>query len=375
MTTRKFSLILGGGGMRGLSHIGVIQCLEDHDMYPQEIVGSSVGSIIAATWCAGMPIEEVREMALALRRKDLFRVAHSDMAFKRMKSPALYLREPLQNIVAGLLGNITFKDLKYPLIVNTVDINSGAQIFWGTPGLRDIKVADAVTASCALPGFLPPTEIEGKFYIDGAAAANLPVRIAAARGRDLLIAVDVGSTGLMRAEVQNTGFASIYARAQEIAIQTMKDTRLDGWTSPPMILLQPRIGHLSMFSFSNNEEFITEGYRAAEQVLGSPDGIPPPTATGIFPRRRVRVRVDEEHCTGCGACLVHAPRGLFVINERNKAEIVEPLQEWSPNDGGYLRQCPTYAIVAHTIDGDQSGPDQGPGDTSTSPTGQPSTTA
>lgn len=359
MKKRKFSLVLGGGGMRGLAHIGVIQCLEDHGMYPQEIVGSSVGSIIAATWCAGMPVEEVREIAIALKRKDLFRVAHSDMAFKRMKSPALYMKEPLQNIVSGLLGNITFKDLKHPLIVNTVDINSGAQIFWGTSGLRDIKVADAVTASCALPGFLPPREIGGRFYIDGAAAANLPVRIAAARGRDLVIAVDVGSTGLMRSEVQDAGFASIYARAQEIAIQTMKDTRLDQWSSPPMVLLQPRIGHASMFSFAQNEEFIAEGYRVAEQVIGSPGGIPAATETGIFPRRQVHVRVDEEHCTGCGACLVHAPRGLFVLNERNKAEISEPLQNWSPNDGGYVRQCPTYAIVAHTVSGEKHGQDCG----------------
>jgi NTE family protein len=354
MKSRKFSLVLGGGGMRGLAHIGVIQCLEEYGMFPQEIVGSSVGSIIAATWCAGMPVEEVREMAVALKRKDLFRVAHSDMAFKRMKAPALYMKEPLQNIVSGLLGNLTFKDLKHPLIVNTVDINSGAQIFWGTPGLRDVKVADAVTASCSLPGFLPPCEINGRFYIDGAAAANLPVRIAAARGRDLVIAVDVGSTGLMRAEVQDTGFAGIYARAQEIAIQTMKDTRLDQWTSPPMILLQPRIGDTSMFSFSQNEEFITEGYRAAEQVINSPEGIPAATETGIFPRRQVKVRVHEEHCTGCGACLIHGPPGLFVLNDKNKAEIVEPIQDWSPNDGGYLRQCPTYAIVAHTINGAES---------------------
>ncbi len=350
MKSRQFSLILGGGGMRGLAHIGVLQCLEDYGMYPQEVVGSSVGSIIAATWCAGMPIKEVREMAIALKRKDLFQVAHSDMAFKRMRSPALYLREPLQNIVFGLLGNITFKDLKHPLIVNTVDINSGAQIFWGTPGLQDVKVADAVAASCSLPGFLPPREINGRFYIDGAAAANLPVRIAAARGRDLLIAVDVGSTGLMRAEVQDAGFASIYARAQEIAIQTMKDTRLDGWKSPPMVLLQPRIGHASMFSFSQNEEFVDEGYRAAEKVLDDPAGIPGPNETGIFPRRQVRLRVAQEHCTGCGACLIHAPPGLFVLNELNKAEVIDPVQEWSPNDGGYVRQCPTYAIVAQTIE-------------------------
>ena len=119
-----------------------------------------------------------------------------------------------------------------------------------------------------------------------------------------------------------------------------------------------------MFSFSQNEEFIVEGYKAAEQIFASPGGIPAPAETGIFPRRRVRVRVDEEHCTGCGACLVHGPPGLFVLNENNKAEVVDPIQEWSPNDGGYVRQCPTYAIVAHTINDSDAEPGREPEDTS-----------
>ena len=52
----------------------------------------------------------------------------------------------------------TFDELEHPLIVNTVDINSGMQVLWGLPGLRYARVADAVFACCALPGILPPAK-------------------------------------------------------------------------------------------------------------------------------------------------------------------------------------------------------------------------
>ncbi|MFQ5550794.1 MAG: ferredoxin, partial [Gemmatimonadales bacterium] len=162
----------------------------------------------------------------------------------------------------------------------------------------------------------------------------------------LVIAVDVGSSGMVQGGLQDAGFASIYARAQEIAILTMKETKLAAWETPPLILLQPRIGHVSMFSFEHNEFFVAEGNKAAFEVLSRPDQIPGPEASGVYPRRAVNVRVDPERCIGCGACLVHGPPGLFEINGDGKALVTEPEQEWSPTDGGYVRQCPTYAIIA-----------------------------
>ena len=56
------------------------------------------------------------------------------------------------------------------------------QVMWGLPGLLDARVADAVAASCALPGIFPPREINGRAYVDGAVVENLPVRLAASLG-------------------------------------------------------------------------------------------------------------------------------------------------------------------------------------------------
>jgi len=67
----RFTLVLGGGGMKGLAHIGVLQALTERGLPPAHIVGSSVGALVGAAWSAGKSVAELREVALSLRRKDV----------------------------------------------------------------------------------------------------------------------------------------------------------------------------------------------------------------------------------------------------------------------------------------------------------------
>jgi NTE family protein len=338
--------VLGGGGMKGLAHVGVLQALEEHGRRPSAIVGSSVGALIGAAWAAGLSVTRLHDMAIALRRKDIFAVAHADMAFKRMRSPALFRREPLDDLIHALIGTAQFRDLDPPVVVNTVDVNSGMQTLWGLPGLDDVPVADAVFASCALPGYLPPREIKGRFYVDGATINNLPVNVSRTFGSELVVAVDVSASNALREDVQAEGFARVFARATEIAMQTMLEMRLAEWTTPPLYYLHPRVEHISMFSFDHLREVVDEGRRAMAFALDHRDDWPEPGAAGVYPLRKVLVRVQRERCIGCGACLVQAPAGMFVLDDTGKAVVTRPEQVWNPVDGGFIRQCPTYAISA-----------------------------
>src|SRR6266705_838857 len=270
----QFTLVLGGGGMKGVAHVGVLQALTERGFVPAQVVGSSVGALVGAAWSAGKSIAELRDIAVNLQRKDVFAVAHADMAFKRMRSPALFRREPLDALIERVVGPITFPELHQPLIVNTVDLNSGMQVFWGLDGLDEVPVRDAVFASCALPGYLPPREIRGRFYMDGATVDNLPVGTARILGSDVIIAVDVSASNAFRADTQDEGFASVFARAAEIAMQTILDLRLREWTTPPIYYIHPRVEHISAFDFDHLREVVEEGYRATVAALDRPEEWP-----------------------------------------------------------------------------------------------------
>jgi len=331
--------------MKGIAHVGVLLALEEHGAFPIEVVGSSVGALVAGAWCAGMPAEDLKTLALDLRRRDLFRIAHRDMAVKRMRSPAIYRSEPLRHFVTGLLGDITFDELRHPLLINSVNLTSGRQVFWGSPGLSDIPVADAILASCALPGYLPPHEIRGEFFIDGAAVSNLPVAATASRDRDLIMAIDVGSTAPVRPDAHMMGFAAVYARAIEFGIQTMRTATLQHWSRPPLLLIQPDIQHVGLLSFNCNPELVAEGHRATTEMLADPTAIPPRGASGVYPRQRYTVQVIRSRCIGCGACRIHGPPGLFALDHGGTTVVTEPEQIWNPIEAEFVRQCPTNAIV------------------------------
>ncbi len=346
---RPFTLVLSGGGLKGLAHIGVLRALDERGLTPSLVVGSSIGSLIGAAWAAGANTRQMAARALKVRRRDVFQVAGTDVAFRRLLAPALYRREPLEALISSLVGNITFRDLSRRLLINTADLHSGMQVMWGLPGLSDARVADAVAASCALPGIFPPKTIGGRAYVDGAVVENLPVRLAASLGEGPILAINLAATSVLRRADETEGFAATYSRGLEIVMQTQIEGQLRDWKGPPLVLVQPRVDHISMFAFDKTEELMEEGYRATAQTLDELGARLDALSGGMHPTRRLRVVVDEERCVGCGACVVQAPK-VFRLAARGKAEVLTPIQNWSPMDGASVLNCPTYAISVRPED-------------------------
>ena len=346
---RRLALVLGGGGLKGFAHIGVLRALEERGIKPTVFAGTSIGAMIAAAYVGGMSVIEMRERARTLRRRDLFRLNHLGMLFERMRSPALYLEEPLRDLCEAITPRGTFAKLDRSLLVNTVDLERGTQIVWGLPGLRRVPIADAVYASCALPGAFPPGIVGGRTCIDGGTIDNLPVAVAAV-GMRAVIAVDVGNTDLTsHVDVTGQGFASIYLRAATIMMHTLQQRPLADWRGPPMLLIRPRVAHYGWFGFGNADEVIDTGYEAACAALDHV-GDSLHARSGVYPRRLVSVEVDEEKCIGCQTCVALAPK-LMRLDAAGKAYAVTSPVEWSPADGDFVHHCPTEAITARMLDG------------------------
>ena len=346
-TTRRTVLVLGGGGMKGFAHIGVMRALEERGIVPTLYAGTSIGALLAASRVGGMSIEEIARRACTIRRRDLFRINHFGMLMERMRSPSIYLEDPLRDLARAVVPPGTFEDLSTPLLVNTVDIERGQQVIWGAPGLRDVYVQDAVYASCALPGYFPPGRVGGRLCVDGGVVDNLPVGIASLDA-DLIIAVDVGSTDLRPiADAMSLGFANIFMRAASTMMHALQQYPLTHWNGPPMVLVRPHCGE-DWLSFTNIEATIEEGHRAAQSALEDIEAYYEQPG-GVYPRRRVEIEVDKERCIGCGICVALAP-SLMGFDAEGKAFARTRTVDWSPADGDFVNACPTSAIATRKVD-------------------------
>ncbi|GAC1691963.1 MAG: hypothetical protein NVS9B3_10500 [Gemmatimonadaceae bacterium] len=341
---RRIALVLGGGGLKGFAHIGVLRALAERGLVPALFAGTSIGALIAAAHAGGMSVDEMADRAESLVRRDLFRLNHMGVILERLRASSLYLEEPLRKLAEAVTPLVTFDVLPKRLLVNTVDIERGIPAVWGLAGMRDVPVSDAVYASCALPGFFPPGRVDGRLCVDGGVIDNLPVGIASL-GMDAVIAVDVGSSDLTpQTMVAREGFASVYMRSATIMMHALQQLPLSGWQGPPMLLIRPKIGHVHWLSFSNTAEVIGEGYRAAIEALDQA-GDWMATGGGVYPRRSVRVTVDRAKCTGCGICAAAAPH-VMGLDSSGKAFPRTRVLDWSPADGDFVHQCPTAAIHA-----------------------------
>lgn len=346
--SKRIALVLGGGGLKGFAHIGVLRALAELKIVPDVYAGTSIGALIAAAHLGGAPVDTLAERAEALRRKDLFRLNHFGMLLDRMRAPSIYLEEPLRELVAGAIPDVTFDALPKPLMVNSVDLDMGARVVWGLPGLRDVSVRDAVYASCALPGFFPPGRVGERTCIDGGVVDNLPVSMAA-HFADIIIAVDVGSSDASQKELaEGQGFATIYMRAATMMMHALQQFPLERWHGPPMVLVRPKLNDANWLSFTDTTASIAQGYKAAMRALERFDSYWE-RAGCVFPRRRVQIDVDADKCTGCGTCVALAP-AVMGLDATRKAFPRTRVVEWSPADGGFVHECPTTAITATNVD-------------------------
>ena len=100
---RRIALVLGGGGMKGFAHIGVMKALEERGITPSVYAGTSIGAMLAAARVGGMTPDQIADRAKTLRRRDLFRINHFGMLMERMRSPSIYLEDPLRDLTRAVV--------------------------------------------------------------------------------------------------------------------------------------------------------------------------------------------------------------------------------------------------------------------------------
>lgn len=159
----KIGLALSGGGARGIAHIGVIKALEELNIRPDVISGTSAGSIVGALYAAGMKPDTILEVASHLSIFKSVKIAWAWSGLLKM--------EGLQALLTRHIPENTFESLKIPLTVAATEIRLGAIQYFSSG-----ELAPAVISSCSIPGVFDPVHFNDHLYVDGGLLDNLPAR-------------------------------------------------------------------------------------------------------------------------------------------------------------------------------------------------------
>ena len=267
----RLGLVLGGGGARGLAHIGVLHVLEQAGIPIDCLAGTSMGGLVGALFAAGIPFPVVeQEVARLGDVKEQLRLIDVNIS-----AAGLSIRgRRIYNFMADLLGeDLTFADLRLPLAMASVDLKTGRPIV-----LQGGLVIDAVRATISIPGVFEPVELGDYRLVDGGVLNNVPVDIALDMGATRTIAVDVlpsydrNVPGMEPVEKGVTlSFAPLNVNEIYNVLMIMLAAITDAQFRrfPPDLLIRPELpAEVTLLSgFNRATEIIAAGEAAAEAAL------------------------------------------------------------------------------------------------------------
>jgi NTE family protein len=275
----RIGYALGGGGARGLSHIGVMKVLEEHGIYPDVIAGTSMGALVGALYASGLRAGDI-ERALRL---DLRRLAM--LADVTWSLSGLVKGKRVTAALESFLGDLTFADLKIPFACVATDIVNGQQII-----MRSGPVITAVRASISVPGLFTPVKVRGRYLVDGGLVNMVPVSTCRDMGAEYVVGVNVipdpagrihepedetddeeekergRGSRLRRSKhpkpsapnVVKVLIQSLYIPGYRIAMENLQDADM---------AISPEVGNIGFFQFDKEVEAIEAGERAARLAL------------------------------------------------------------------------------------------------------------
>jgi NTE family protein len=277
---KRVGLALGGGGARGLAHIGVLRVLEKEEIPIDLIAGTSIGALVGGAYASGSSSDELQKKAEEYLNSHEFRsstirafeAAHAKGEVGLAQKIETYLRNHFYLIQAmfrpGILSNedfqvtidyfipdIEIEETRIPFRAVATDLVSGEEITFSEGSLRQ-----AVMASCAVPGAITPLKEGERLLSDGGIICRVPCSVARQEGADIVIAVVV-DRGIGSEELRNV--VDVYLRVSEIMGERLKQYEL----ANADVVILPEVGESHWSSFSQAMNLVDQGEKAAREKL------------------------------------------------------------------------------------------------------------
>ena len=273
---KKFGLALGGGGARGLAHIGVLKVLEQNKIKIHSVTGCSMGAIVGGLYAYYGNSKQVEDFILEIinhpkfielgieklseknnkPNKNYFEQFYDYIGKRVQALKALnrlsYFDEQITNEMYKVIPDVPIENFKIKFSAIATDLLSGEEINFTAGSLRKV-----IQASSAIPGIFPPVKYQNYFLIDGSASESVPAAKVRDLGADRVLAVDVTREIKIIKEPQNV-FEILY-RAEDISSYHLSMVRL----READLVIRPKVRHLSWADFDMTSEIIAAGEQAA----------------------------------------------------------------------------------------------------------------
>ena len=274
----KIGLVLGGGGARGLGHIGVLKALKKHSIPIHMVAGTSIGAVIGAMYAATLDPHWIENKfkefidSEAYKRIGLHRLVPTSQPNSSIfQTAATYMKnqiiinlandrlgilkqERLSEIIEFLLPVKTFEELKIPFSCLAVDLNSGEDVVFNSGNL-----IEAIVASSAIPGYIPPIEKDGMLLTDGAVSCPVPVKTVRKMGADFRISVDVGLNHFE--PLENPNLLQVLGRAEQITSTRLGEVK----SEKADITIRPDTMNVFWAEFDKIDQLIKLGAEETEK--------------------------------------------------------------------------------------------------------------
>ena len=242
----RIGLALAGGFARGIAHLGVLRVLKGAGIPIDCLSGTSVGALIGAGYCAGVPLETMERIALTTKFADFGRWTPSWLGLATNKRLEAYF--------GRMTAARTFEELKIPFTIAATDLDAGVAAYY-TKG----PIGPPLRGSCAYPGLFVPVQYEGKTLVDGFLSALVPVEGALLLGADFVIAVHL-EAGIVQ---HPRNVADVISRSFTI-VQHRADL---AWRQQADVVIEPEVKQFVWDDFTKTPEMIAAGEAAARGAL------------------------------------------------------------------------------------------------------------
>ncbi len=278
---KRIGLALGGGGARGMAHIGVLRVFEEESIPIDVLVGTSIGAVVAGAYASGLGTYDLEKRTEEFFESPIFRnsalksikeiqaskrlsFTQKIQAFFRnrlflaqaMFRSGMLQSEDFQAMIDFFLPEIQIEDTAVPFRAVATDLVSGEGVVISRGSLRK-----AVMASCAVPGAVAPLERDGMLLSDGGIINMVPTVAAREEGADFVVAVSVNCD--IGSDDDFSSAMDVYVRAANIMGFHLEKS----WLREADVVIRPQVGNLHWTDFALAGDLVLEGERVTREKL------------------------------------------------------------------------------------------------------------